>query len=99
MTPKSLDVIPVRDTEVICNSCNRNIHQPLKCPQCGNHKIQWMAGTIICLKCDYRGEKKDFDSFGWLIYFDKQDVKDDRPYDIYCNDCTERSFPEAVTVT
>jgi len=28
LTANSYDEIPVADTEVICNSCNRNIHNP-----------------------------------------------------------------------
>ncbi len=28
MTPASETVIPVQDTEVICNSCNKNIYNP-----------------------------------------------------------------------
>lgn len=59
-------VIPVDDTEVICNSCNGNIYS----------------------------EKEE--SFGWLIYLSKNELKADRPYDIYCEDCVKRSFPKAV---
>jgi len=68
MTPKSLDIIPVEDTEVICNSCNSNIFDIEK------------------------------ETFGWLIYFDKRDVKADRPYDFYCDKCVNRSFPKAIEV-
>ena len=63
-----LDIIPVDDTEVICNSCNANIYDP------------------------------DVETFGWLIYFDKRDVKADRPYDVYCEACTDKRFPKAIEV-
>lgn len=63
--------IYVPDNEVICNSCNKNIHD----------------------------EEEALDTFGWLIYFDKRDVKADRPYDIYCDECCARVFPKAIEVT
>lgn len=66
--PKQLDIIPIDDTVVLCNSCNGNIYS------------------------------KDKETFGWLIYLDKRDVKADRPYDFYCDDCTKRSFPKAIEI-
>ena len=66
MTASTLDVIPVGDTEVICNGCNANIY-----------------------------DSENPEAFGWLIYLSKLDLKKDRPYDIYCDECATRSFPKA----
>ena len=66
--PTDATIIPVEDTEVICNSCNENIYN------------------------------EEEETFGWLIYFDKRDVKKDRPYDFYCDECTQKRFPKAIEV-
>jgi hypothetical protein len=67
-TPKSADIIPIPDTEVICNNCNNNIYSTTE------------------------------ETFGWLIYFSKRDVKADRPYDFYCDKCVQKNFPDAIEV-
>lgn len=64
----NVDIIPVGDDVVLCNSCNANI---------------------------YDAEKE---TFGWLIYLSKVDMMADRPYDFYCDQCVQRSFPKAEEV-
>jgi len=66
----SITRIPIDDTEVICNSCNRNIHT----------------------------EDLENLSYGYLIYLSKNDLKKDRPYDIYCLECTKRLWEKGVDV-
>lgn len=70
VTESSLDVIPIDDAEVICNSCNGNIN----------------------------GREKEEDRWGWMIYLSKNEARKDRPYDFYCDECTNRSFPKAEEV-
>lgn len=90
------EVIPVPDEEVICNSCNGNIYSE-ECkykPDCqiAEKNICFINSNKVCT----RYEPKE--TFGWLIYFDKRDVKADMPYDFYCDDCTKKLFPKAIEV-
>jgi len=65
------DSIPIDDTSVICNGCNRNIFDIL------------------------HPEKE---TFGWFIYLSKAELKADKPYDIYCDDCTRERWAKAIEV-
>jgi hypothetical protein len=61
-----ITIIPVGDTEVICNGCNANVYD------------------------------EEQETYGWLIYLSAKDVKDDTPYDFYCDTCTNRMWHDAV---
>lgn len=53
---------------------------------------------VICNSCNGNIYNPEEETFGWLIYFDKRSIKADRPYDFYCDECTNRSFPKAIEV-
>jgi hypothetical protein len=55
--------------------------------------------VVLCNSCNANVNNPDRDCWGWLIYFDKRDVKADRPYDFYCDGCVQHSFPKAIDVT
>ncbi len=55
--------------------------------------------TVLCNSCNDNIYNPDEETYGWLIYFDKRDVRDDYPYDFYCDSCTKRNFPKAQEVT
>jgi hypothetical protein len=93
---REVTVIPIPDEEVICNSCNGNIYSE-ECKyksECDVAKRVpcFINSNKVCLKYEPK------ETFGWLIYFDKRDVKADRPYDFYCDQCTTRNFPKAIEV-
>lgn len=99
-TTNDQTVIPVPDSEVICNLCNANIKSE-RCKEKPNVGDRCLKGYR--LPCDINSKEvctfyEPEETFGWLIYFDKRDIKADRPYDFYCDDCTKRSFPKAIEV-
>lgn len=96
---QKVSIIPVPNSVVLCNSCNDNIYSE----EC---KFQYDSDNQVCglpsnpLPCrpSTCANYKPKETFGFLIFFDKRDVKADRPYDFYCNQCVERHFPEAIEV-
>lgn len=51
--------------------------------------------VVLCNGCNSNvaeTEKKE----GYLIYLNKRELKADRPYDFYCEQCAIRYFPKAI---
>ena len=54
--------------------------------------------SILCNGCNDNIYDAEQETFGWLIYFSKQDIEKDIPYDVYCDSCVQRRFPKAREV-
>ena len=55
--------------------------------------------AVICNGCNENLFDEKEEKFGWLIYLSKEDVKNDTPYDLYCEQCVQKYFPKAKEVT
>jgi len=53
---------------------------------------------VICNGCNNNIYDNEKETYGWLIYFSKQDLKNDTPYDFYCDNCVQKLFPKATEV-
>lgn len=47
---------------------------------------------ILCGGCNENIYSKPF---GWFIYLSESKVVEDRPYDVYCDECIAKYFPDA----
>jgi hypothetical protein len=54
---------------------------------------------IICNGCNDNIYSDKEETFGYLIYLGKRELKADTPYDFYCTECTKRIWSDAVEVT
>jgi hypothetical protein len=56
--------------------------------------------VVLCNGCNTNlaEAEKPEDRWGWLIYLSVHDLRHDHPYDIYCDNCTKRMFPDAKSV-
>jgi len=57
----------------------------------GSYKTLIPNTTVICNGCN----GNIYPEAGYLIYLSKQELKDDQPYDFYCEDCKKKYFSDA----
>jgi hypothetical protein len=53
--------------------------------------------VVLCNGCN-RNIAETEPKEGYLIYLSLRDLEHDQPYDVYCPECTARSFPKAEKV-
>ncbi len=64
-------------------------------------EISWFGvedDEVICNGCNVNVYSDKEETFGWLIYLDRDALKNDEPYDFYCDDCVEKLWEKAVEV-
>lgn len=56
------------------------------------------GGVILCNGCHCNMADLTTNSMGlvYVLYVDKNHLKDKRPHDFYCKDCLTHSFPKAI---
>ena len=53
--------------------------------------------VVLCNGCNknlHSGENSNEEPTGYLVYLDKQQLLQDRPYDVFCLKCLKRYFPK-----